>query len=104
MLLCQCAIGDGWNDKSIRLAKREPFVTFAVQPLTAAAFPFVPAAMQSMANDVGYEYLSKSVVLWFDRLRLVKYIDEGVIDGGLRNAMLAYVSKLLFGDTPDLTI
>src|SRR5215472_10727413 len=68
ILMCQCAIGAGWNDKGIRLEKWDPFVLFAVTPIGASAFPFVPKAME---DDPKYDhvYLSRSVGLWFDRLR-----------------------------------
>lgn len=94
VLMCQCAIGAGWNDKGIRLEKWEPFVVFAVTPV-GAAFPFVPKAMEENP-DFDYEYMSKSVGLWFDRLRLTALIDEGELGETLRAAMIAYVEGLIF--------
>ncbi len=95
VLMCQCAIGKGWNDKGIRLEKWEPFVVFAVTPVSAAAFPFVPKAMEEDPN-FDYEYLSKSVGLWFDRLRLTVLIDETKLDETLRTAMVNYIEGLIF--------
>jgi hypothetical protein len=95
ILACQCAIGEGWQNKGIRLAKWEPFVTFAVSPVTAAAFPFVPAAMTATMKDIDYEYLSKCVGLWFDRLRLAIYLDDHKIPEQLRVDMVGYVERLI---------
>lgn len=101
ILMCQCAIGADWNDKGIRMEKWDPFVMFAVTPVGASAFPFVPKAME---DDPKYDhvYLSKSVGLWFDRLRLAKLIDSAQLDGGLRNSMTEYVDKLIFPATHSL--
>lgn len=95
ILMCQCAIGEGWNDKGIRLEKWEPFVVFAVTPVGAAAFPFVPQAMEE-SPGFDYEYLSKSVGLWFDRLRLAVLIDVAEVPETLRTAMVSYIENLIF--------
>lgn len=95
ILMCQCAIGSGWNDKGIRLDKWDPFITFAVTPVGAAAFPFVPRAMEEDPN-FDYLYLSRSVGLWFDRLRLAVLIDESKLDERLRAAMISYIEGLIF--------
>jgi hypothetical protein len=95
ILMCQCAIGAGWNDKGIRLEKWDPFVMFAVAPVGASAFPFVQRAMET---DPGYDhvYLSKSVGLWFDRLRSARLIDDAQLDEILRTSLTAYVDQLIF--------
>jgi hypothetical protein len=95
ILMCQCAIGADWNDKGIRLEKWDPFVLFAVTPVGASAFPFVPKAME---DDPKYDhvYLSKAVGLWFDRLRLAKLIDGTQLDENLRSSMVKYVDQLIF--------
>jgi hypothetical protein len=95
IIMCQCAIGADWNNKGIRLDKWEPFVGFAVRPVAAGAFPFVPASLEEY-SDFDYEYLSKSAGLWFDRLRLARLINEKTLDEQLRDAMLSYVQYLVF--------
>jgi hypothetical protein len=95
ILMCQCAIGNGWNDKGIRLDKWDPFITFAVTPVGASAFPFVPKAMEEDPN-FDYLYLSRSVGLWFDRLRLAVLIKDEQIGDTLRVAMTDYVERLIF--------
>lgn len=101
ILMCQCAIGSGWNDKGIRLDKWDPFITFAVTPVGAAAFPFVPRAMEEDPN-FDYLYLSRSVGLWFDRLRLAVLIAESELDEPLAAAMIAYIERLIFpANDPD---
>jgi len=105
IIMCQCAIGGGWNDKGIRLDKWDPFITFAVTPVGAAAFPFVPSAIEEDPN-FDYLYLSRSVGLWFDRLRLTVLIDESELEDVLRGAMINYVEELIFpiegSESPDM--
>jgi hypothetical protein len=98
IIMCQCAIGSGWNDKGIRIDKWDPFVTFAVTPVIASAFPFVPKALEEDPN-FDYLYLSRSVGLWFDRLRLTVLLDESKLDEPLRAAIISYVEELIFPAT-----
>ncbi len=102
ILMCQCAIGADWNDKGIRLDKWDPFVLFAVTPVAASAFPFVPRAME---DDPKYDhvYLSKSVGLWFDRLRLARLIDDDKLGDTLRSSMIEYVNQLIFPVTVSIS-
>jgi hypothetical protein len=95
VILCQCAIGRDWADKGINLGIWRPFVNFAVDPVRAAAFPFVPAAMREDWSGLQYEYLSGSVGLWFDRLRLAALIDEARIGGDLRHDLIDYTESVL---------
>jgi hypothetical protein len=95
IVMCQCAIGADWNNKGIRLDKWEPFVGFAVRPVAAAAFPFIPASIEEF-GDFDYEYLSKSAGLWFDRLRLTRLITDSDLDENLRDRMISYVQNLVF--------
>ena len=43
-----------------------------------------------------YEYLSKSVGLWFDRLRLARLLKDTELDEKLRTAIIDYANGLIF--------
>ena len=94
IFMCQCAIGADWDTKAINPDTWAPLVRFAVTPVRASAFPFVPAAMRPM-NDLEYELLSSYVGLWFDRLRLGQLVSTDKLDSDLRNEIVSYVEELI---------
>ncbi|GAA4759089.1 hypothetical protein [Actinomycetospora chibensis] len=97
-VLAQCAIGNEWRDKGVVLEKWAPYVHFAVRPITVATFPFVPDAMSEM-DEQEFEYLSASVGLWFDRLRLAAHLNDDELESSLKDEIVSYVEQVLSATT-----
>ncbi len=73
VMLCQCSIGDDWDQKGIHIELWEPLVTFRVRPTRSLAFPFVPDSVRDM-NDLEWALLCGRVGVPLDRLRLTRLL------------------------------
>ncbi len=95
VMLCQCAIGDDWDKKGIRVGLWAVFVNFAVEPTIAIAFPFVPPAVRRFEDiEVEWMLLCGKGGVPFDRLRLAHLVQQDDLDSSLAAGIIQWTSDL----------
>lgn len=94
VMLCQCAIGDEWDQKGIHVELWEPLIHFRVRPTRGLAFPFVPDSVREM-TDLEWSLLCGRVGVPLDRLRLAGLLADRLINADLLATMSAWTTTLL---------
>lgn len=90
VLLVQCAIGDDWDEKGLHVDTWRSFISFAVAPMKALAFPFVP----EVRRNLDWEVLCAKVGVPFDRLRLAHLLGDEPQDPELRERAVQWIESL----------
>jgi len=90
VLLCQCAIGEDWNQKLLSVGSWEEVVSFNVKPTSVLAFPRVP----SRALDDLYVWhdVTTKGALPLDRLRLASLVTEADCEEELLDDLRAWMN------------
>lgn len=88
-LLCQCAIGQDWNEKPIHLKNWDDIINFMVSPLTAVAF------VVQMSNEKRYlvNGVAKRSGVLFDRTRLAKMVGGADLPAELTDKITAWATN-----------
>ena len=87
-LLCQCAIGQDWNEKPIHLESWKDIINFMANPLTAVAF------VAQMANENHYlvNGVAKRSGVLFDRTRLAMMVNDSNLTADLSDRITAWIT------------
>jgi hypothetical protein len=93
VLLSQCAIGADWDEKSLDVKQWKKLILFAVDPLPAVAFPFVPEAMRPF---VAYDWdMLTAAGIPLDRIRLASLVSAADVPTDLLRLMTEWTQDLL---------
>jgi hypothetical protein len=93
ILLCQCAIGEDWNQKLLSVGSWHEVVNFNVRPVSALAFPRVP----SRAPEDLYVWhdITTKGALPLDRLRLAALLEDTDFDDDLLCAVKEWLGQVV---------
>lgn len=89
VILCQCGIGNDFNEKTLPRERWSKVIDFVCAPLTALAIPFqdfgAEASVRSLAVDAG---------ILLDRTRIARFADVDK-DAGLRQDIVAWMDSAI---------
>lgn len=93
VLLCQCAIGEDWNQKVLSIGSWREVVNFNLLPTSALAFPGVPSRAPEDIH-VWHDITSKDA-LPLDRLRIASLVEEADCDTELLDDLREWMAEVV---------
>lgn len=89
VILCQCGIGDDFNEKTLPRERWSKVIDFVCAPLTALAIPF-----QDFGSEASVRSLAVDAGILLDRTRIARFADVDR-DVGLRDDIVAWVDSAI---------
>jgi hypothetical protein len=91
VIVCQCAIGDDWQNKPLSTTSWREVIAFTLPPAGALAFPLVPSREEDQLHR--WHDIASKENLPLDRLRIASLIQEEDMDDGLLAELKSWITS-----------